>query len=242
MNCKHVPYAVLIQNKMIPRVYDELEKSLTVYKTLLESQRKLYNLIGHREDIEEHLADSLAPAHVFLDTAQHLYTKHGNEFCVRCVDLGTGAGLPGIPLAIFFAYHLNASYQWLLLERTQKKAHFVQSAVYEIERALCINLHIKVICQNLREWKPEGEIHIVTARAFSTLNHSLLTLIKTKAPHAQLLLYKGLRTKLNEELQWLSTILCVEDIVKLKHPAGKERHMLVAKFNARKIHHTSISH
>lgn len=208
----------------------QLDSGLTVYKTLLESHRALYNLIGPKEDIEEHLADCLAPAHVFLDVAQRTRAQHGDDLCIRCVDLGTGAGLPGVPLALLFAYRLNASYQWLLIERTQKKARFVQSAVHEIERALRMSLHVKVLCQNLREWNPKSEIHIITARAFVPLTHSLLTLIKTKAPHAHLLFYKGLRTKLNEELQGLKSIICVEDIMKLKHPAGKERHLIVAKF------------
>ncbi len=208
----------------------ELRSGLHLYKTLLETDRRLYNLIGPQEDIEEHFADCLAPAQAFVQTAQRLSAQLGSDTPVRCVDLGTGAGLPGIPLALAFAARLKHPYQWLLLERTQKKAGFVERALHKLESALHVNLHAQVLCQDLREWKPRDEIHLVTARAFRPLNAPLLARIKAKAPHAHLLLYKGRRATLNEELSGLEATIEVVDVVSLTHPAGKERHMLVAKF------------
>ena len=87
----------------------QLEKLLT-YLELLERWNKAYNLTAIRDPIQMvrlHLLDSLAI---------HPYIQAGKEI----IDVGTGPGLPGIPLAI-----LNTNINFTLLDSNGKKTRFL---------------------------------------------------------------------------------------------------------------------
>ena len=97
----------------------QLEKLLT-YLELLERWNKAYNLTAIRDPIQMvrlHLLDSLAI---------HPYIQAGKEI----IDVGTGPGLPGIPLAI-----LNPNINFTLLDSNGKKQdfYFKQSATYPLK-------------------------------------------------------------------------------------------------------------
>ncbi|MEM7082816.1 MAG: 16S rRNA (guanine(527)-N(7))-methyltransferase RsmG [Pseudomonadota bacterium] len=86
---------------------------LVAFVALLAKWNKAYNLTAIREPadmVSHHLLDSLT-------VAPHL---HGQ----RCVDIGTGAGLPGLPLAIT---HPDKSF--LLIDSNSKKTRFITQAV-----------------------------------------------------------------------------------------------------------------
>ena len=84
---------------------------------LIEKWNKTYNLtsVCNKEDmVRLHILDSLA-------IIPHL---HGR----RIADIGTGAGLPGIPLAIFLP-----DKEFTLIDSNSKKTRFVQQAVLELK-------------------------------------------------------------------------------------------------------------
>jgi 16S rRNA (guanine527-N7)-methyltransferase len=97
---------------------DRLVASLALYARRLLEWNQQINLSGAR-DLEtltlEHLADALA-------LAPHLPATG------RCIDVGSGAGLPGIVLAL-----LRSDLDWQLLEPLQKRRAFLNAVVRELE-------------------------------------------------------------------------------------------------------------
>jgi len=105
-----------------------------------------------------------------------------------CLDIGTGAGLSGIILAL-----ARPDTHWVLLDGNSKKTRFVQQAV------LTLNLkNIDVTCSRIEKYKPETRFSTIVSRAFTSLvtffkcSHHLL------APGGSLLAMKG--PEIKEEL------------------------------------------
>jgi 16S rRNA (guanine527-N7)-methyltransferase len=97
------------------------------YAALLEQWNARFNLISRRDMVRlwpRHILDSLsiAPflaAHGPVDDAARRR---------QAVDIGTGAGLPGIPLAI-----VEPDIEWELVDRNQRKIRFLERVVVELE-------------------------------------------------------------------------------------------------------------
>jgi 16S rRNA (guanine527-N7)-methyltransferase len=116
---------------------------------LIEKWNKAYNLtaIHGREDmVRLHLLDSLAIA-PFIEGK-------------RVVDIGTGAGLPGIPLAICLP-----ETEFTLLDSNAKKTRFVQQAILELKLKNSVVYHDRV-----ENYKPEQAFNTVITRAFASLS------------------------------------------------------------------------
>jgi 16S rRNA (guanine527-N7)-methyltransferase len=121
---------------------------LFAFLKLIEKWNKAYNLtaIRRREDmVRLHLLDSLA-------VLPHIKGK-------RAIDIGTGAGLPGIPLAIFLP-----EIQFTLLDSNAKKTRFVQQAVLELKLG-----NVDVLHSRVEDFQPEQKYDTVIARAFASL-------------------------------------------------------------------------
>lgn len=127
---------------------DKIEQLLDFIK-LIEKWNKAYNLtaIRDREDmVRLHLLDSLAIA-PFIEGK-------------RVIDIGTGAGLPGIPLAIYLP-----EIEFTLLDSNAKKTRFVQQAIVELK------LKNVSVCHNrVEQYHPEKNFDIVITRAFAGLS------------------------------------------------------------------------
>lgn len=116
---------------------------------------ELANVIGTRDRatiIEDHLLDSLS-CFTLID-ARRAHTL---------IDVGTGAGLPGIPLAIARS-HLQVT----LLEATEKKARFLQHACRTLGLANTTVLHARAE-QAGREQEHREDYDLATARALASL-------------------------------------------------------------------------
>ncbi len=77
----------------------------------------------------------------------------------RLADIGSGGGLPGIPLAI-----ARPGLQVALVESNQKKSAFQQQAKIELGLA-----NVSVHCERVEAWQPEEKCDVVISRAFSDL-------------------------------------------------------------------------
>jgi len=138
----------------------------------LEQWNRAYNLtaIDTREAmITQHLLDSLAGS--------------GELRGARIADLGTGAGFPGLPLAL-----LHPQREFTLIDSTAKKIRFVAHAA----RALGLrNVHpLHVRAETLR---PERPFDTVVARAVATLAELAALAAPLSAAGTRLLAYKGRR-------------------------------------------------
>lgn len=145
-------------------------QQLLDYVQLMEKWNKAYNLtaIRHKEAmISLHLLDSLAIL-PFIE---------GNQL----IDIGTGAGLPGIPLAI-----CRPDCQFTLLDSNAKKTRFVQQAILELK----LN-NVRVCHQRVENYQPELTFNTVLTRAFASLADIVKLTAHLLAQEGQLLAMKG---------------------------------------------------
>ncbi|MBL1262582.1 16S rRNA (guanine(527)-N(7))-methyltransferase RsmG [Candidatus Methylomicrobium oryzae] len=121
---------------------------LLAFLKLIEKWNKAYNLTAIRnlEDMARlHLLDSLA-------VLPYIKGK-------QVIDIGTGAGLPGIPLAIFLP-----ETSFILLDSNAKKTRFVQQAVLELKLG-----NVEVCHSRAEAFQPEQKFDTVITRAFASL-------------------------------------------------------------------------
>jgi len=124
------------------------QERLLQYLTLLQKWNRVYNLTAVREAdkmVSQHLLDCLAVApHVGRATL---------------LDVGSGAGLPGIPLALA----LPGS-RVTLIDSNHKKAAFLRQAVTELRLD-----NAEVTCDRVENWNSAARFEVVISRAFSDL-------------------------------------------------------------------------
>jgi 16S rRNA (guanine527-N7)-methyltransferase len=117
---------------------------LASYIALTEKWNLKFNLVSRRD------IDRFLPRHL-LDSLSILPWLHGD----RLVDLGSGGGLPGIPLAI-----MRPDSQVTLLERSEKKARFLSYAV----RELALD-NAQVVVMDARVYRPKRRYAALVSRA-----------------------------------------------------------------------------
>lgn len=175
------------------------------YVKLLERWNQAYNLTAIRDPhqmISRHLLDSLA-VRPYL---------HGQ----RILDFGTGAGLPGIPLAIACPQRA-----FTLLDSNAKKTRFVTQAVTELKLA---NVHVTQ--QRLEDFRPEPGFDTLIARAFGTIADMLHAGGRACAPGGRWLAMKGVYPQ--EELAALPTGFQVVSVESLQVPGlDAARHLVI---------------
>ncbi len=128
------------------------EQQLLRFLALLVKWNRAYNLTAVREPLEmvgRHLLDSLA-------VLPHLRGR-------RCLDMGTGPGLPGIPLAI-----MRPEMEFVLLDSNGKKIRFVRQAVLELGLG-----NVGLEHQRVEAYRPDSPFDTLIARAFTALPRML---------------------------------------------------------------------
>ena len=136
----------------------------------LERWNRTYNLtaITKREDmVTHHLLDSLA-IHADL---------HGSSVA----DVGTGAGFPGLPLAV-----LNPERRFTLIDSAGKKIRFVNHAAHALGLTNVAGVHSRV-----ESMHPETPFDTVVTRAFAALPEMLEQVAPLCGPQTRVLAMKG---------------------------------------------------
>jgi 16S rRNA (guanine527-N7)-methyltransferase len=129
-------------------VTDDQVDQLLAFIKLIEKWNKAYNLTAIR-DMKE-----MARLHI-LDSLAILPHVEGR----RVIDIGTGAGLPGIPLAICLP-----ETGFTLLDSNAKKTRFVQQVVLELKLK-----NVEVCHSRAENFHPEKAYDAVLTRAFASL-------------------------------------------------------------------------
>lgn len=133
---------------------------------------------------------------------------------VRIADVGTGAGFPGLPLAI-----INPARHFVLIEATGKKARFAAQAA---ARLGCAN--VEVVHTRAESYRPKELFDIVVARALSSLEDFIAYAGHLCAPHGRLLAMKGKRPDTPAAVPKSFRLLAVH---RLKLPGlDDERHLV----------------
>jgi 16S rRNA (guanine527-N7)-methyltransferase len=180
------------------------QQQLLAFIVLLEKWNRSFNLTaieGAEAMVNHHLLDCLSIL-PFINGDQVL-------------DVGAGAGLPGLPLAV-------ARPEWhiALLDSNGKKTRFMQQAVLELGLS-----NISVIKSRIEEYRPERAFDTVVSRAFSSLAEFVQATRTACGPQTKLLAMKGLHP--GAELKELAATGYKADVVKLSVPGlTAERHLV----------------
>lgn len=150
-----------------------------------------YNLVNtnDREEIAvRHILDSLS-------AARHIKALAGDRDAT-IADIGSGGGLPGIPLAASLP-----QYNFVLVERMSKRCAFLEnaSAILGLKNVVVKNLEL--------EKTPAASFDIATFRAFRPLDNKMLkSLLAVLKPGGFLAAYKARGSKILEEMEALGYV------------------------------------
>lgn len=157
----------------------QIDQFLKYYNYLIQENQKfnLTAITDFKEVVEKHFIDSVIP---FQEMPIH----------AKVLDIGTGAGFPGIPLKI-----LRPDIQLTLLDSLQKRIKFLDSLLQELDISQVVTVHARAedYCLQQRE-----QFDIVLSRAVAALP----TLLEYSLPYLTIggsaILYKS--KKVEEEL------------------------------------------
>ncbi len=186
---------------------EEQQEKLIRYVELLEKWNKTYNLTAVRkpeEMVTRHLLDSLS-------ICPYL---RGNSI----LDVGTGAGLPGIPLSIVFPER-----QFTLLDSNNKKTRFVVQAVSELELP-----NVDVVQSRVEEYETKVPFDTITTRAYAAISDMVQQTSHLMASDGVFLAMKG--TNPHAEMGELPPNYIIENNHLINVPdLDEERHLLEIK-------------
>ncbi len=177
---------------------------LLAYLALIGKWNRTYNLTAIHEPermLTHHLLDSLAILPMIASTP--------------LLDVGSGAGLPGIPIAI-----ARPDLSVALLDSSQKRCGFMQQALIELEIR-----NARVVHARSEDFRPEMKFGQIVSRAFSELNEFVKVSRHLLADDGVWLAMKGLFP--DEEIAQLKGARVSRD-VKLHIPGlDAERHLII---------------
>lgn len=190
-----------------PRV-EKLER----YISELELWNPKYGMIAPGEDIiSRHVLDSLSGLRVL----QQL--EPGN-----LADVGSGAGFPGIPLAIWLE-----ETQITLIERSGRRAGFLRNVILNLDLK-----NVSVLEKPVEKAAADGvSFDVVTFRAWSAIDEGLLKAIGgILVDGGTIAAYKGRLDVISAELEGVSNSLVFKEIIEMKTPfQSEDRHMVLIR-------------
>ena len=182
----------------------DIQQRLLDYIALIEKWNRVYNLTAIREPekmVSHHLLDSLA-------VAPHLHAK-------RLLDVGSGAGLPGIPLAL-----AKPDTHVTLLDSNHKKAAFLNQAVIELKLK-----NAEVCSERVESWQTQNRFDVIISRAFSDMGEFVRITRHLLAPGGMFAAMKGLHPY--EEIDKLPPGCKVQQVLPLAIPGLEGARYLV---------------
>lgn len=186
------------------------EATLLAYLALLDKWNRVYNLTAVREVesmVSHHLLDSLVAVPFF---------QSGGSDLIRVLDVGSGGGLPGIPLAI-----ARPQLQLTLIDSIAKKTAFLLQAKAELGLA-----NLNVVTGRVEDYRPETGFDVITSRAFSDLKEFVTLTRHLLEPAGRWLAMKGLMP--HEEIASLPDWVKVSVTHRLVVPGlDASRHLII---------------
>ncbi|HKU85238.1 MAG TPA: 16S rRNA (guanine(527)-N(7))-methyltransferase RsmG [Casimicrobiaceae bacterium] len=183
---------------------------LAAYLDLLAKWNRVYNLTAIRDRARmetHHVQDALAVLPFLPDAPK-----------ARVLDVGSGGGLPGIPLAI-----ARPDWRFVLLDANRKKAAFLAQAAIELELA-----NVRVVASRVEDLEADEPFDIVISRAFSDLRTFAKLASRHVAPNGILVAMKGALPIV--EIDALPRGIVVTAAPALDVPGlGAERHLVVMR-------------
>jgi len=180
-------------------------RQLIKYSTLLRKWNSSYNLVSS-SDLKNfdtrHLLDSLS------------ISSHAQAGSL--LDVGTGAGLPGLPLAI-----VNPGLDCTLLDSAGKKIRFLR----QVKRSLGLS-NVHLLNMRVEDFQVDREFNYITSRAFSSLADFAVSVWHLAGENTRLLAMKGKYPE--DELQALPDGLKLHRVEPISVPdLHAERHLVI---------------
>jgi 16S rRNA (guanine527-N7)-methyltransferase len=186
---------------LVPQQLDKL----AAYLALLAKWNAVHNLTAMRE------ASRMVSHHVLDSLAVLPYLSPG-----RLLDVGSGGGLPGIPIAIACPEMPVA-----VLDSNQKKSAFLRQAAIELQLS-----NVEVVCQRVEDYAPAQLFDTIISRAFADLGEFVGAARHLLVPGGVFAAMKGVHP--HEEIAHLPTGFSLNDVRKLVVPGvNAERHLLL---------------
>jgi 16S rRNA (guanine527-N7)-methyltransferase len=212
-------------DRLISSRREEILSLLIKYITEIELCNPVLSLVGTNDPQEliiRHILDSLAP----LGIITQIKTNHNDPVArLQIADVGSGAGLPGIPLAI-----VMPDAEFTLIERKGRRAGFLR----DVQKKLGLS-HVTVEEAEM-EKAPPGRFDVVTFRAFKPLEPKIVKkLLRLCGEGGVLAAYKGRREKIDDEMTalktaWKQNKALVGEIIPCSVPfLDEERHLVLIK-------------
>ena len=181
------------------------KQQLLAYVDMLHKWNKAYNLTSVREPQQmliRHILDSVV-------VNDHLKGE-------RFIDVGTGAGLPGIPLAI-----IRPESHFVLLDSLGKRIRFLRQVQHELGLK-----NIEAVQSRVEEYQPKELFDGVISRAFASLTDMLHWC--THLPHKDGRFYALKGSVPEDEIKSLSDNCKLDSVIELKVPElGEQRHLVI---------------
>ncbi len=195
----------------------DAQKKLLRYVELLDKWNKVYNLTAVREPermIGLHILDSLS-----------ILSQVGAS--TRLLDVGTGGGLPGIPLAIALRDTTSGAHI-TMLDTIAKKTTFVRHAIGELGLG-----NADVVTSRVEKYEPPQRFDIVVSRAFAELKDFIEGAGHLCADDGSMLAMKGVHPF--DEIARLPIGFVVAHVIPLNVPqVDGQRHLVVIKKTSEK--------
>jgi 16S rRNA (guanine527-N7)-methyltransferase len=192
-------------NELRLKLPQDAEQRLLAYLVLLQKWNRVYNLTAVRgapRMVTQHLLDCLAAVpHVAAATI---------------LDVGSGAGLPGIPLALALP-----DSRVTLLDSSHKKTAFLRQAVMQLKLE-----NVEVVCERAETWNAPAAFDVVISRAFSELAEFVSLAGRHVSAGGRLIAMKGVHPY--EEIAQLPRGWRVLQVIVLKIPGIEAQRHLVA--------------
>jgi len=205
--------------RLIKNRVEEIISLLERYIKEIELFNSAYGLVaasGTKEIVIRHILDSLAP----LGKISLLLSEKYKTNTPQIADAGSGAGLPGIPLAIALP-----ECNFTLIERMGRRAGFLYNT------SAILGLPNITVEEGGLEKTESGLFSLVTFRAFKPLEPKLLkTLFSVCANGGIIAAYKGRLEKIKQEISPLEKICGKWEAIPYSVPfLDEERHLLVIR-------------
>lgn len=191
------------------QISEEQQSQLVSYVELLNKWNKAYNLTSVRDPQQmliTHIVDSLV-------ISPHLIGEH-------FIDVGTGPGLPGVPLAI-----ANPDKHFILLDSLGKRIRFLTQVKAELKLT-----NITLFQSRVENYQPPHSLDGVISRAFASLTDMIDWCLHLIEPKRRFFALKGVYPQ--EEIAALNDSVTVSTIERLDVPElAADRHLVILEKN-----------